>query len=183
LEDSGPLFEEEEHLVVNLKESLDLVVEVLMVPDDESFSLNELARLVYDPFPARLTVAVHGLVLETDGWQITDGIYERPAVDAWNALRSLEGRWIEPDLVTALAAPASEDGQPDPDPVDFAARPRYFSMPPTSGEVESAVLNHLIPEEVLRLRWRTPPDREDNQPFDSVFWLPAMAEAERVILD
>jgi len=85
-----------------------------LVPEGESFSMNELTRLVFDPFPARLTVSVDGRVLQSDGWIAESGFFERPAVDAWNALVSLEGRWLSPDLVTALASPAPEDPeQPD----------------------------------------------------------------------
>ena len=58
---------------------------------------------MFDPFPARLTITVDGQVLESQGFLAEPRFFERANVDAWNALKSLEGRWISPDLVTALA--------------------------------------------------------------------------------
>lgn len=175
---TGPLDEVEEELVTRAKTAMEEVAFALLVPDNDAFSLNELTRLVYDPFPARLTVAVEGQVLSVEGWIEEGGFFERPAVDAWNALRSLEGRWISPDLVTAVAAPVSEDLQPDPDVLVFASLPRHFSSPPTSGEVEAAIQAALVPESQLVLRWRGPPRTEREFAELPSEWLDAMAAAE-----
>ncbi len=180
---SGPLEAEEEELVGRVKDALDAVVLALVVPEGESFSMNELTRLVYDPFPARLTVSVDGRVLQSDGWIADSGFFERPAVDAWNALVSLEGRWLSPDLVTALASPAPEDLQPDPDPVEFAARPRFVAAAPTSAEVESALLSALVPADERTLRWRPVATARDDSDAASESWLPLMAAAEASIAD
>jgi len=178
---TGPLDEVEEELVTRAKTAMEEVALALLVPDDDAFSLNELTRLVYDPFPARLTITVEGRVLSLEGWIEGGGFFERPAVDAWNALRSLEGRWISPDLVTAAAAPLPEDQQPDPDVLLFASLPRRFSSPPAPGEVEAAILAAMVPESSLALRWRDPPrtEREFAElPFE---WLDAMAAAEAAV--
>ena len=181
--ESGPLDPNEEELVKRVKASVDDVVLALLVADDSEYSLNELTRLVYDPFPARLTFAVQGRVLQTEGLVPEAGFFERPAVDAWNALRSLDGRWMAPDLVTTLASPAPEDQQPDSDPIAFASLPRYSAEPPTPAEVESALLGELVPEDVLTLRWRTPPDAESEPAEGSDSWLSIMKTAEAVVLD
>jgi hypothetical protein len=180
---SGPLEEEEEELVLRIKNALDAVVLVLVVPEGDSFSMNELTRLVYDPFPARLTVSVDGRVLQSDGWIADSGFFERPAVDAWNALISLDGRWLAPDLVTAMVSPAPEDLQPEPDPVEFASRPRYVAAAPTSAEVESALLSALVPADELTLRWR-PPDLPPANSFnEEPNWTVVMTEAEASVPD
>jgi hypothetical protein len=180
---TGPLEPVEEELVERVKESMEEVAAALLVPDDGAHSLNELTRLVYDPFPARLTVAVDADVLDSSGFSTGAGFFERPAVDVWNALRSLEGRWISPDLVTAAAAPVPDDQQPDPDVLVLASQARRYSSPPTSGEVESAILAELIPEELLRLRWRAAarPERELDLPSEN--WLEVMATAEATVPD
>jgi hypothetical protein len=178
---TGPLDEAEEELLARAKTAMEEVSFALLVPDDDAFSLNELTRLVYDPFPARLTIAVEGQVLSVKGWIEEDGFFERPAVDAWNALRSLEGRWISPDLVTAVAAPVSEDQQPDPDVLLFASLQRRFSTPPASDEVEAAIQAALVPEDELILRWRGPPRPEREFVEMSFEWLAAMAAAEAEI--
>ncbi len=178
LGETGPLTSVEEKLVERAKEAMEQVADALLVGDDEAFSLNELSRLVYDPFPARLTVAVDADVLDSSGFMIGDGFFERPAVDVWNALKALEGRWISPDLVTAAAAPAPEDRQPDPDVLFLSSQPRRYSSPPTSGEVESAILAELVPQDMLRLRWRVPPQPENESDLPSDDWLEVMATAE-----
>jgi hypothetical protein len=180
---TGPLEPIEEELVVRVKESMEEVSFALVVPDGEAFSLNELARLVYDPFPARLTVAVEADVLNATGFVTGTGHFERSAVDIWNALRSLEGRWISPDLVTAAAAPVPDDQQPDPDVLFLASQLRHYSNPPTSGEVESAILSELVPEELLQLRWRTRPRPEGELDLPSENWIEVMAAAEASVPD
>ena len=180
---TGPLTRAEEDLVDRTKETMEEVAMALLVDDEDAFSLNELSRLVYDPFPARLTVAVQQEVVETVGFVPGNDYFERPAVDAWNALRSLEGRWIFPDLVTAAAAPAPDHLQPEPDILSLATQRRFYSNPPTSAEVESAILAALVPEEQLVLRFRASPEAEIEPDLPSHRWLAAIADAESNIPD
>jgi hypothetical protein len=182
LENTGPLEPVEEKLVVRVKDVMEEVAFALMVDDGEAFSLNELTRLVYDPFPARLTIAVEGQVLEAEGFSAGADFFERPPVDAWNALLSLEGRWISPDLVTAAAAPGSDDVQPDPDVLAVASIPRRYFPPPDAAEVESAIVAGLVPEEMLRLVWR-PATVDAAADEESVDWLAVMAKAETSVPD
>jgi hypothetical protein len=184
LGETGPLTPIEERLVVRAKESMEEVAEALIVPDDEAFSLNELSRLVYDPFPARLTVLVQAEVVDSIGFVSNDGSFERPVVDVWNALRSLEGRWIFPDLVTAAAAPLPEDEQPDPDIVLLASQTRRYSNPPTSAEVQNTIIALLVPEDELSLRWRVSASSSDHPlNIPSEDWLAVMSAAEASLPD
>jgi hypothetical protein len=183
LGETGPLSQLEERLVVRTKESMEAVADALMVPEAEAFSLNELSRLVYDPFPARLTITVGADVFDVVGFLTRGGFFERPAVDVWHSLKALEGRWIVPDLVTAAAAPAPDDQQPDPDVLLLASQPRRFSSAPTSGEIESAILAELIPEDLLQLRWRKSGENGKELDIDSEDWLDVMAAAEANVPD
>jgi hypothetical protein len=183
LGETGPLSPTEEELVTQVKEAMEWVAAAILVADDEAFSLNELSRLVYDPFPTRLTVAVDAEVLSAVGFIDRGGDFERPPVDAWNALRSLEGRWISPDLVTAAAAPAPDDQQPEPDVLMLASTPRYFSSAPTPAEVGTAIFDELVPEDMLQLRWSAPDRRQADLDRESSVWLDAMAAAEAQIPD
>jgi hypothetical protein len=178
LGETGPLSPIEEELVERVKESMEWVATALLVTDDEAFSLNELSRFVYDPFPTRLTIAVEAEVLDAAGFNDRGSFFERPAVDVWNALRSLEGRWISPDLVTAAAAPVSDEQQPDPDVLLLASVPRYFSSPPTPAEVEAAISTKLLPEDMLQLRWTSAPQRRELEDREPSEWLDLMAAAE-----
>jgi hypothetical protein len=134
----------------------------------DAYSLNELSRLASDPLPMRLTVTVPGPIVEIEGFEVHESYVERRPVDLWRALLDLEGRWLEPDLVTALLAPLPADHKPEPDPVVFAAIPRWAGTPPSAGEVEAAVAAELIPPGVHRVRWRAPalsyPDAEELDP-------------------
>lgn len=167
-EDSGPLGEDEEELLLRLKQRIESVSEVLLVGAEDSYSLNELSRRTFDPFPTRLTVAVLGETVAADGFLERDGYLERPAIDLWNALVALEGRWIAPDLVTAMVAPVPGDLQPDPDPAGFAARPRRFGPAPEPNEVAAALRVELVPLDLHRVRWRPMtldgPDMEIGDP-------------------
>jgi hypothetical protein len=151
--ESGPLAELEEEMVTRLKDAISEVADALVVVEG-THSLNELSRLAFDPFPARLTVAISGELLSQDGWIEGDGYLERPPVDLWRVLQSFEGRWLAPDLVTAMVAPVPEDLQPEPDPAEFAARPRWFGQSPSPSAVAAALRAELAPLDVHALRWR-----------------------------
>ena len=181
--ETGPLSSEEETLVTRVKEAMELVSDALLVAEGDAYSLNELTRLVYDPFPARLTLAVDGPILRSEGFIVASDYLERPPVDAWRALIALEGRWVEPDLVTAMVAPAPENRQPDPDPSILATLPRSYFSPPTAADVESALLSELVPVEVHAVRWRQAnPPSEERDEYD-VNWLRVMADAEASVPD
>jgi hypothetical protein len=166
--DFGSLTDHEQRLVTDLKPAMEAVADILLVPEDRAFSLNELSRLAFDPFPARLTISVDGPVLQTEGLLVDDGHLERPRVDLWSALIALDGRWLSPDLVTAMVAPAPEDRQPEVQPELFASRPRRFGRPPEAGEVAEALRSRLIPPDMHVVRWRpvamSAPDFEATDP-------------------
>lgn len=175
-----PLAPEEEQLVKDVSRFMEAVAAALQV-DDAAFSLNELSRLVHDPFPARLTVSVDGEVVANRGFRPIEGAFERPQADAWSALQALEGRWLAPDVVTAAVSPAPEDRQPEPDPARFAAVPRSFGAAPSADQVELALLDQLRPVEELALRWRhTGPAAEDRADRD---WIAAIDAAEAGLPD
>ena len=108
---------------------------------------------------------------------------ERPPVDAWQALMSLEGRWVAPDLVTAAVAPVPEELQPDPDPSIFAALPRRYFSPPAAAEVRSALLSELVPEDVHVVRWRWSDSSSPVESEGDIDWLQVMVDAEASVPD
>jgi hypothetical protein len=154
--ESGPLDDREEAMVTDLNDAVDEVVRALSVEGGEDKTLNELSRLVHDPFPVRLTATVHGRVLEVEGFEQGDGFLERPTRDLWGALRALEGRWLAPDIVTAVVAPGPAEAQPETDPVEFATRPRSLQPSPSAQEVGEAVTAELELDVECRVSWRRP---------------------------
>jgi hypothetical protein len=161
-ENAGPLSDHEADLVRAAKTGTESVAEALLIPDGQAYSLNELSRLVFDTFQGRLTIAVDGPVLELEGFVEHELFLERPQVDLWGALEDAAGLWLSPDMVTALVKPGPAEIQPEPDPRDFAARPRRWSTPPDPGVVEGELRNRLRPESVYRVTWQTRPG-PDNE--------------------
>ena len=161
-ENAGPLSDHEGDLVRAAKRGTERVAEVLLIPDGRAYSLNELSRLVFDTFQGRLTIAVDGPVLETEGFVEHELFLERPQVDLWRALEHTVGRWLAPDMVTALVRPGPAEIQPEPDPAAFAGLPRRWTTPPDSATVEDDLRGRLIPESVYRVTWQTRP-APDNE--------------------
>ena len=162
----------EDELVALVKGRIQRVARVLQVEPGEASTLNELSRLAFDPFPVRLTVVVRGTPVTVEGFVEGSGFLERPSVDLWRALASLEGRWLAPDLVIAMIAPVPQDQQPDPDPEAFAAIARRWTQPPEPAEVSAALRAALVPAELHRVLWRSPAgeviDPESEDPWHLV---------------
>jgi hypothetical protein len=177
-----PLDRLEVDLVGAAKSAMEGVAEALLVPDDGAYSLNELSRLVHDPFPARLTLEVSGEVLGVDGLSPSASTFERPRIDAWTALRSLAGRWAAPDIITATVAPVSEEELPEPDPVAFASRVRRYTSAPTAVEVRSELELQLTAADRLALDWR-PTNRPLATDEFEPDWLAVIAAAETSLPD
>jgi hypothetical protein len=148
-----PLDDHEAVLLRRVADSVDDVLAVLMEFDDQPYSPNELSRLVYDRFPHRLTVSAEQELDGDGGWIGIDGGLERPPVSLWQALKDLEGRWVRPDLATAMVIPGPEEAQPTLDPAAFAARPRWSSPPPARFEVADVLRANLQRSDPLTVRW------------------------------
>jgi hypothetical protein len=179
---TGPLDSEEEKLIVAVKRSMDRVTAALRPPSTEPYSLTELSRLVHDPFPARLSVAVDGDVLEIEGFiRNRRGNLERTTADAWSALESLEGRWLSPDLVSSVVSRGND--APAEDPESFSLRPRFHFPPPSAEEVRSALESALIPTSIHRIRWRaTKSLSPDSSNDNGTILRQAMTAAEAQVL-
>ena len=154
---------EEQGLVEPLNEAMENVLAVLLVPRGEDHSPDEISRLVYDPFPARLTVTLPGPPLEVEGFERKEGgeLAVR-GVSLWDALQSLEGRWISPDPVLVYVKSRGQEDSFDLE--SFLAQPRRAEPAPTAKEVRQALEIQLTPEPFYRLTWAIQPD--DETPFE-----------------
>jgi len=148
-------------LAKRLKDSLEEVLMAFQVGADSGISLEELSSLVYDPFPAPLTVQVPGKVLEVEGFRTGEqGLLEAGGASLLATLKALEGKWIDPDpLLTefrALQSGAAVDAQA------FARRPRRRSAPPTATELRHRVEEALTGPQLYRVRWSAPAAAENH---------------------
>ena len=162
------LTKEEEKTVGRLDEATRQVLEVLVVPDNGSYSPDEVSHLVYDPFPARLAVKLPGSPLSVEGFAPgTKGTLSVPSLGLWEALKSLEGRWLAPDPVIFYVASGQSGKDADLD--LFLQRARKSApahLLPSAGEVRAALEERLRPAPVYRAEWRIDPGDETEFRWD-----------------
>ena len=95
-----------------------------------------------------------------------DGSLSVQSPGLWEALRSLEGRWLAPDPVLFYVESAQREGEGSLDLDAFLAKPRHFTpahLLPSAGEVRAEVVSRLKPAPLYRVAWRVNVD--DETPF------------------
>ncbi len=166
---TGPLTDDEAQLVDRLNEAIREATSILEVSAGEAYSVDEMSRHVYDPFPAPIEIALPGPVLESEGF--TTRSSDRDAhllaggTSLWQALRGLENRWLSPDPLLALV---EHDLRRTPDqPFDlgaFVSNERHFSSSATAEQLRQALTARLEPATAYRAVWLDPspatPDAE-----------------------
>jgi hypothetical protein len=165
--EEGPLTEDESVLVDRVNDAIGALVAVLDPAPGESHTLDEISRLVYDPFPARVRVRVPGEVIEREGFPGEPGsALQIPVFSIWSAYARLEGRWFSPDPALALWRNDLAKSGREFDLEAFLAVPRRADASPTADEVRGAIENNLKPDPVYRVRF-VPPLKDDAAlPFD-----------------
>jgi len=161
------LTDEESALVTRVNDAISAICVVLEPAPGEPYTIDEISRLVYDPFPAPMRVTVPGEIVEREGYpgELKSALLI-PVFSIWSAFERLEGRWFSPD--PALATWRHDIAKSE-EPFDldaFLAIPRRAAVVPTDDEVRAAIENQLKPEPVYRVRW-TPVEKEEAVwPFD-----------------
>lgn len=143
------------------------VLSVLLIPSGQDRSIDELSHLVYDPFPAPLSIQLPGEPLEVEGFEPSgseDRVWTVDNPGLWAALQSLEGRWVSPDPVMIYV----EHKGPNAKGLDLSAlldTPRRVNRPvPNSLEVRRAIEERLKPAaSIYRVVFRTVPGSEDDE--------------------
>lgn len=155
---------DEEGHVGRLDEAMRKVLQVLAVPSGGAYSPDEVSHLVYDPFPARLTVKTPGKPLEVAGFVKGEGgVLTVPSPGLWEALRSLEGRWLSPDPVLFYVADAQKEGKNEIDLDAFLKAPLQAApahVLPSGEEVRAAIEERLRPAPRYRAAWAVQPEDE-----------------------
>ena len=158
----------EQQIVKKVEEAMETVLYVLLIPEGQDRSPDELSHLVYDPFPAPLTIQLPSDPLEVEGFEASgseDKVWTVDSPGLWTALRSLKGRWIAPDPVLLYAAHRKNE---DLDLEALAETPRQILEPmPDSLEVRRAIEERLAPASaVYRAVWKAlPPAQADEEEF------------------
>ncbi len=167
--DLKELTPEERRQVDRLDEAMGKVLEVLAVSEGSAYSPDEVSQLVYDPFPARLTLKLPGAPLEVEGFLRgvpgEDGALAVPGHGLWEALRSLEGRWLSPDPVLFYIESARQEEKDGTGFHTFLEKPRQAAPEqqlPSAREIRSAIEESLKPAPLYRASWRVNPQDESE---------------------
>ena len=138
------------------------LIEIFEVPKDDSFTLQELSRLVFDPFPGVVTAKPDGVVVEAVGFVEGGGGYRIPSLDLWSAYRALDGLFVSPDPLVFLLETQQDDFGCDEndDPCRNSARVAAFlqsgswrASPGSSTLIQQALEAELRPLDEYRLVW------------------------------
>jgi hypothetical protein len=155
----------EKEKVETVQVAMHEVWSVLDVPQGEDHTPDELSHLVYDPLPGRLTVRLPGPPLAPpEGFAAADdGTLTAAGPGLWQALRSLEGRWLAPDPILIYMDHQRRTADAADDPLDLATllrQPRHAEPAPDATEVRLAIEKRLLPAPVYRVAWRVDPKME-----------------------
>ena len=94
---------DEARLVKIVNDTMGEVVLVLKVESGEAYTLDELSRRVFDPFPAPVSVLLPVAPDEVEGFVLAhDGRLQVPVHGLWDALGRLAGTWVAPDPVVNM---------------------------------------------------------------------------------
>lgn len=161
------LTDDESALVERVNDAISAIGTVLDPAPGEPYTLDEISRLVYDPFPAPVRLGVPGTIVEREGYPGELGsALQIPVFSIWSAFERLEGRWFSPDPALALWRNDLAKKGKEFDLDGFLAIPRHAEIAPTADEVRGAIESQLRPEPVYRVRW-TPSAKDDaGLPFD-----------------
>lgn len=158
---------EEMRRVERVGDAMEKVLDVLLIPRGQDRSLDELSHLVYDPFPAPLSIQLPEDPLEIEGFEKSGEEEKVWTVDSpglWTALRSLEGSWVSPDPVMIYMAHRKTELDLD----ELVETPRTFAQPMPDGlEVRRAIEERLQPaSSIYRAVWKAlRPSEADDEEF------------------
>lgn len=158
---------EEQKRVDRVQEAMTKVLDVLLIPKGQDRSIDELSHLVYDPFPAPLSIQLPDEPLEVEGFEASgseDRVWSVDTPGLWAALRSLEERWVAPDPVMIYVEHKGADAEG----LDLSVlldTPRKVVRPlPNSLEIRRAIEGRLKPAaSVYRATWKTEPRSDDGE--------------------
>jgi len=147
------LSEHEIEIVERLEEAMLAAAGVLVVDDNEAYSINEVSELVYDPFPADLEIRLPGRVIDVEGFEaLDDSTLTVRRVGLWTALESMRERFVSPDPLTTIIGLA--ETRSDFDLAAWLSSPKVIHSSPSAHEILEAVEHELVPKDVYRVRWR-----------------------------
>jgi hypothetical protein len=139
-DEESPVLEEEKPLVEAVGNAMERILSRLEEQEDQAYSFAEAADLIFNPFPAKMTIRVpreKDLVIEP--------------VNLVEALTSLEGKWVSPDPLAALL---TKDGEEPLTSEQLAAMPRHSTSVINATEIATAIREQLARPQTYTIRWQ-----------------------------
>jgi hypothetical protein len=147
----GPPTEAGQALVDQVRDRFEEAWDVLLVPEGEAWSLDELSRLVYDAFPAKLVLRLPSSPREVEGFSTEEDHLSVRPIGLWSALESLEGRWLAPDPLLLYVRASQAESRVDL--AEVTATRRRWTESLTPAEIGDAIVERLVPPESYRAVW------------------------------
>ncbi len=151
--DETPLQDDHESaLLRDVRASMKQIIDRIDEAKGNAFAIDEEFDLVFNPFPALMSVHTPGPILNAEHFKrVSDDAVEIPRAGISDALQSLEGRWVSPDL---LAIAVRSMGNTDvPRPEMLAAMKRTRTAGVSAGDIRQAIVKALQHSSVYRVRW------------------------------
>lgn len=137
-EQDAVVAEEEEPFVDAVRDAMERIARRMDEQQGDALTLAEEADLVYNPFPARMTIRAPG----------EDDLVIEP-VDLLEAVTALEGTWISPDPLALLLHDKSPTAE------ELAELPRASRDVVGAGEIAGAIREQLAARpKTYSIRWR-----------------------------
>lgn len=137
--------EEEQPLVDSVTAAMEEIATRMDETEDGAATFGEEADLIYNAFPARMTIRVPGDVVSTEGFG-KELVIE--PVNLLETITSLEGKWISPDPLAALLREQSPSG------AQLARQPRRPATSVPASDIADAIREKLARPRTYVVRWR-----------------------------
>ena len=147
-EQDAAVLEEEQPLVDAVIAAMEEIGERMDNQEGRAATFAEQADLIFNPFPARISVRTPTDVLSSEGFKSDKGELAIEPVDLFAAIAELEGRWISPDPLAALLR---DDVPPS---TQIAQQRRESKSVVSSTEIANAIRERLTRPRTYRVRWR-----------------------------
>ncbi|MFN7943480.1 MAG: hypothetical protein U0X73_17945 [Thermoanaerobaculia bacterium] len=155
---------EEDRLALALGDKMGELARIFDPMPPDGFSIDELVRLVFHPFRARIGVTLPVDADEAIGFERGDeGEYSIPELSLDAALAGLAGRWLEPDPLSSWVEQVRRAGgsEMDVSPLATGTLARGDEAP-TADEVRAELGTRLRPAPSYRLAWTLPRDPDSD---------------------
>ena len=137
--------EEEQPLVDSVTAAMEEIGTRMDESQDGATTFGEEADLIYNPFPAHMTVKVPGDVVSKEGFG-KELVIER--IDLLQMIAGFEGKWVSPDPLAALL----REQQLSAD--QLALQPRRSSSSVSASDIAGAIREQLTRPRTYVVRWR-----------------------------